>query len=294
MTDFKYLVFYARLRALKQSAIAFLLLTAVVAGQTAQSAVTVVIDPAFERHGLQVLSYGSAGFQEALTQILGSGAASSLGPLQPYTVIVRNPTPTPLAKVVVRYPRRNASDRTIDGTITTTVGDSASGSALVLTPDNRINQAFNSNGSIQITGQAVTGFVGSTIGSKFDPVRFPQATVSLDLVIFADGGVVGPDQAGVVGLEKAKSEVENAMLARLQDTSITDDDIGTWLNGLSAAEAPVDANKHPDLVEGYRIVLAKAILQFMGGGQGRTATALWLQDALAKRRPSGAMLYRLD
>jgi len=248
MTYFKYLVFHSESRALEQYAIAFLLLTVAAVGQKAGPAVTVTIDPAFDRHGLQIMSYSSPGFQKALTQLVGSETVSSLGPLQPHILIIRNSTPVPLAKFVVRYPRTNASGQTVDGTITTTVADSALGSDLVLTPDNRLTQALNSNGRIQITGQAITSLVGATIGSEFDPMRFPHAIVSLDLVIFADGGVVGPDQAGVVDLEKAKSEVENVILAQLQDTSITDNDVGAWLKDLSTATVPVDANRRPDLV----------------------------------------------
>lgn len=67
------------------------------------------------------------------------------------------------------------------------------------------------------------------LGQDFDPHRFLKTTVSLDSATLSDASVVGPDKVGIVDREFRKGLVENSLLRKLLDQSISDADLAKLL-----------------------------------------------------------------
>jgi hypothetical protein len=71
----------------------------------------------------------------------------------------------------------------------------------------------------------------------FDSRRFTSTTLSLDSVIFKNGGVVGPDRFDAIGKAAAGTKAWSELMAKVNDTSVSDNDLNTWLQQLASQPA---------------------------------------------------------
>jgi hypothetical protein len=117
--------------------------------------------------------------------------------------------------------------------------------------------------------------------------------VSLDSIIFADGSVLGPDRLGVIGIEQAKYAAEGDFLRALNDTTMSDADLTTWLNQVATAPVNQAATGRPDPVQAFRHAYASGLIEFLKQ-RGRTAAAQWYTGAHENEVPASTKLHRVQ
>ena len=57
------------------------------------------------------------------------------------------------------------------------------------------------------------------ISGLFDPRRFTSTVISMDSVVFATGGVIGPDNFDLVGQAAASTQAMSDIAAKVNDDS---------------------------------------------------------------------------
>jgi hypothetical protein len=243
---------------------------------------------------VQVFGYSSGQFQPALNSLFGPQAAAALGSIQSYVLVVTNTSGVPVVNAAVRYPRIDSSGKTIDGDMRFAFGDRLSLSpapVFVLAPEPNLSKVLNEWGSQPLSPQSLASMASSIAASRFNPGRFAKATVSLDSVVFSDGGVLGPDVLGFIATERAKAGAETDILTHLGDTSISDDQLIPWLGTFDIRAVPPDSRtglRNP--VQVYKAAFARAVLGFVKE-HGRPQTAQWIKDIQAKRVPPTSTLH---
>ena len=260
------------------------------------------IDPVFATHGIQVFPYSSDQFQGMLVGLVGPDNAAACAPLLPYTLILKNGSPTSIAIVVVRYPRVNTLGATIHGMVISRLVDTAlplaSGEGLILTPESTLNQALNqlkSPHKFPLSPREAISQASGNIQNTWSGERFPSGQVSLDSVVFADGGVVGPDRMGIVALEQGRLVIENEVMARMQDVSVTDNELVQWLTDLANAPPPdvQSTVTAAGQIELYRKGFAKAMLSRLKFAN-RADVPVPFKAAQRQRIPPTTALHRLN
>ncbi len=200
--------------------------------------------------------------------------------------------PSDPALVVVRYPRVNGAGQIIDGQMTHIMPPVIASRQFVLMPDSVSSVAVNSHGKHQPPN--FDSLIRAEYATKFSPQIFPRGTVSLDLVIFSDGGAIGPDRAGMFEVEQGKAQIESAMLAKLRDISIPDDQIKSWLTALASRTAGVvGQDGRPNYLNDHEVGTAGNLLRAMSILGGRKQLADWYAKIQASRRPPASSLHRL-
>ncbi len=99
----------------------------------------------------------------------------------------------------------------------------------------------------------------------------------------------------MLDLKKAEAVSDLQMVASLEDTSITDEQITELLTRLSSAKASAgldNLNVGQFAVPEYQGTVASMLLQVVKT-KGRAQTAQWYRAVLANR-PAASMLHRLD
>ncbi|SRR5579883_138836 len=201
-------------------------LVCLVATGVAHAQIAVDIDPTFARYGIQVLGYPDS--QAELTRLLGAGAVSTLGPALPYLLVVTNTATSPITVVVARYPRIDSSDKPLYGDMVYRFGQAASSpQELIIAPEAGLTRMLNT--PTRSVTSAAPGLVSTISGELFNPGRVKRTTVSLDSVAFADGRVVGPDRLGFISREQRKAAAAGRIVAKIEDTSVSDTDLIAWL-----------------------------------------------------------------
>jgi hypothetical protein len=208
--------------------------------------------------------------------------------------------------VVIRYPRVSVEGRAVRGLVISTIAESAFGLAnadgLILTPEGQVNQALNN-----LPGKSAKPFpatpaqtiqaVDANIKQAWSD-RFSQGRVSLDSVVFADGGVVGPDRMGIFTLLRGQESFENEIAARAQDQSMTDAQFTQWLQDVRQGPPPVP--EISDLASGqlqnYKISLAIAAQTRLKNFPGSTRAVLpdWVKAWQAHKIPAPSTLHPLN
>lgn len=253
------------------------------------------IDPGFARHGIQITTPKSAAFQAAVVRLAGKDLAGQIAKLLPYSMILKSTAAQPLSSVIVRYPRKTAAGQIVDAVNANPLTSGFPGTELLLAPAG-IGTILLSKDKIP-PPTTLPQIVDSAFNSLFDPSRFPQTIVSLDLVIFADGGAVGPDRGGTVALEQALGKAGDQTLAILQDSSQPDPQVTSWLSGLAnsqpSAVPPGDPGYIEAQVQADRAQTAFTLLQLIRRPGGRAAAAEWYRKALASQVPQPSSLHQL-
>jgi hypothetical protein len=257
--------------------------------------VTLDIHPTFQQNGIQITGYTSPDFEAVLKRVIGEGPAAATANLHPYTLLVKSSMPTPLFKVVIRYATKNVDGRIVEeGTVINTVNGTRPGENLVLTPDSSLTANLNAYGRLVIN-QTVNSPPGAPVGPNFDRRFFQHATVVPDLVILANGGVVGPNVARVLEFVKADLQSELDMLALFDDQSKSDEQVFGVLKQLAAWTPKDYLDWRENLSNGNRKARAKGLLQRITlNGETRDRMAQFLRQVVADRKPSASMLHRLD
>ncbi len=276
--------------------VVFLFLSLTASGVRAQQLprVYVDIDPVFARHAIEVAGYLSPDFPSSFARLAGD-SATVISKLRLYTLILKNTAGLAISEVTIRCPKIDTKGRTIQDAMTNVVAPTSIPlEEIVLTPEPGISMVMNSPGKSNMTTQMLQQLVELTY-MRFDPSRYSQVTVSLDSVLFIDGGMVGPDRAGMLELKKAEDASDLQMAASLEDTSITDEQITKLLTQLSSATAITGMDKinvGEFALPEYQSAVAGMLLQIIRT-KGRAQTAQWYRAVLANR-PAASMLHRLD
>lgn len=222
------------------------------------------IDPSFASHGLLFVDQSANGFQSALRSLSGD-YYSQITPVTPYTLILYSTAKSPVALAVMRYPRKDSAGYAVEGVITNHIIEPVRGQPIVLNPDQATTSVLNNHGKLPVpAAQALAQFMQSTL-QNFDPNRFSAVTLSPDLVMFADGGYVGPNRAGMLEVETAKLEYDANLLAQLRDQTISDSDLITQLTAISKQQPGVSTNHHPNYLRDYAISRSGIILRVIEG-----------------------------
>jgi hypothetical protein len=268
--------------------------------------VTLDIDPAFAKHGVLAVGYSHPQFQPMLLNLVGPQNALALEPLRKYTLILKSTYPAPIALVVIRYPRVSVEGHAVRGLVINTIADStiplADGDGLILTPEGQVNQALNhlpgkSARPYPATPAQAIQSVAANIQQAWGD-RFTQGQVSLDSVVFADGGVVGPDRMGVIALLRGEELNENDLAARAQDPSMTDAQFSQWLSDVhqSPMADPEISDRASGQLQNYKITLATAARNRLKNFAGSTRAVLpdWVKSWQARKIPAPSTLHLLS
>jgi hypothetical protein len=220
-----------------------------------------------------------------------------------YTLILKNSNSVAITNVVVRYPRVMTTGPAVSEAIISKVGPTALALAykdgLILTPESNVNQALNHLKGMSEkpfpatpaqTMQMAAGNIANAWGS-----RVVQGQVSLDSIEFADGGVLGPDRMGYIALERLKEAFEIDVIARSQDTSITDEQFVQWVNdmhNLVAASGPPWDTAAGQLIR-YKSAFAFYLQGQLKRGRRGDLAAL-IRAYQSNRMPSPSALHPLN
>ena len=265
-------------------------------GFAASPSVEVDIDPVFGEHNIFAIGHRSPQFRDALVNLVGADNAAVCEPVLPYTLIIKNSNPMPIALIVVRYPRVESTGRPVETSFVTRIASSAmslaSADGLIITPHSTLDQSLNhlrSSRPFPLNPQAAMNQIRSNHEGGYGAQRFPHGKVSLDSVVFTDGGVVGPDRLGIITVEQGQLAIESEIIARYQDPSSTDDDLKAWLTTMSQ-EMIADPKLLPTAaghITLYRISLAKALLNRLNTPRagGRASIVPTLKGLQAQRLP---------
>jgi hypothetical protein len=242
------------------------------------------VDPAFARHGVVALGYTSPAFRQSLVQLIGEENARVCERVLPETLILWNSSPSPVSMVVLRYPDSIVVLRLADLSVSLGPGE-----ALVVPPDTSLTQALHFarlGRQSPISPQRVMGWLqqGPTPG---------QRPLSLDSVVFADGGVAGPDRTDVIVMERDREAAESEIIRHAQDASLSDADFSKWLEEVGRSPLIASDIRQTNL---YGIALARAMLSRLRlpRAGGRTSVAPTLEGAQKRRVPSPSGLHKLD
>jgi hypothetical protein len=181
-------------------------------GQPLRSGTSVEISPAFARHGVSVITSADASFESKVADLLPPAVLSELRPLLPFVIVIHNNSQAAIARTTVRYERTTGDGRMAYGwsrldTSSKTAALAPDGT-LIHTPRTDLSLAVFAVKAGKIPPQGVVAGMASQIATAlFDARRFPSITVSLDSVVFANGGIVGPDNYNVLGEADATAKV---------------------------------------------------------------------------------------
>ncbi len=249
--------------------------------------IKVDVDPSFASHGLLFVDQSANGFQPALQNMAGS-YYTQITPLIPYTVILYNTNPSRVTTVVMRYPRKDSTGAVIQGTTTNAVLPSPTGTTLplILSPDQAVSAVLNTRGKVRPAD--VTPFMGNML-NNLDPQRFSEVTISPDLVMFEDGGYVGPNRAGILEVEEGKAQYAADRLSQFQDKTISDADLRAQLTAI--AQQSIGG---PDKLRNFNTLEARGILQMWDLKSSRAEMAEWYSKLIASHKPAVGSFHRLQ
>jgi hypothetical protein len=169
---------------------------------------------AFSQSGPQVTYYGlpqsevslhassSLTFQTAIGTYLDGDAIAFLQPIIPYSVVVRNDGPMALIAIVVRYSLTEASGKTTTHQFMLSTMSNRPNSMILSGEAAFIGPISGMNRILRLQGQSRANL---TDPARFSPQLLSRAgiyqrsssvKIALDSVVYADGSVIGPDEAG--------------------------------------------------------------------------------------------------
>ena len=95
--------------------------------------------------------------------------------------------------------------------------------------------------------------------------------------------MAGPDRLGFISLEQNKAAAARQVLAKFEDTNISDADLSAWLSTFDASKVPTDlVTGLQDPAQVYQASLASAALRGIQE-RGRTAIAQWIREVTARQ-----------
>ena len=81
--------------------------------------------------------------------------------------------------------------------------------------------------------------------NRFEQRRFSHFAVILDSVVFENGSVLGPDQWGIIAQEQAERSAAQRALKNLSDSSLTDEQVSSWLQEQANEPFLIHPENHP-------------------------------------------------
>lgn len=220
--------------------------------------------------GIELLLPSSPEFTAALTASQGADAVARYQPVLPYTVIVKNNTTESLWVVAVRTCQKEAGGRVIcsDGAMTTSPLSSMSslgpGAMVALSPYGPLTRVLNPSAPPNLATKA-TSLMRSPEDTVESLARQPEVDITLDCVVFADGGVIGPDEGHhmdeLIGSARARSALYSDLM------NLSGDAAREYLSRIADAPMPEWRREEADWqaawYERERWFLAKSLLNLL-------------------------------
>ena len=213
---------------------AFLLIAAASAvGQPMRNGPSADIAPIFARQNVSVVTFNDGTFQSKLGNLLPTDLQGELTPLLPYLVIIENHSQLPIVAIRLRYERTSTAGQVANVWVkldTQPRTDLGPGASLIGGPRSDLVQALWSVRAAKRPDPGLLAVKSSQIyGEFFDSRRVAATVVSLDSIVFANGGVVGPDRYDSIGENTASAAALKEILAKISDPSVSDKDLDDWL-----------------------------------------------------------------
>jgi hypothetical protein len=169
---------------------------------------------------MKLLSQGSADFDAILASRVDRQSLERIGPILPFSVILVNEASSPVIAVVVRAELLNAAGKTNHATVTLVTMNKrrmfAPGSVMFLTPVGGLSTELRRDTPNTIS-DANYEQLERAIKHRSDMFQGRESVrISLDSVVFGDGGVVGPDEAKTLERMNAWLQAERGVLEELQ------------------------------------------------------------------------------
>ncbi|MBZ5725712.1 MAG: hypothetical protein LAP87_12025 [Acidobacteriia bacterium] len=225
-----------------------------------------------------------------MERLLGKEKLDTLTAIHPYMIALQNLSMLSVTTVVFRYPRFTPDGKSVAGVMPYSM-DSLGlkfdpGTTLIFTPDDRLTRLLNGAARDTSSTQVIAANRDKLLAMRFDPGRFPRATVSLDAVVLSDGTVIGPDRDRLIERELRKSEGENSILSKMKDASLSEADALQWLTDESQRPYKNPSfdpfTRLPDFEAFYKADFARTVLKY-ANQYGRAFTVQWIQDIIADK-----------
>ena len=215
---------------------------------------SVVTDGSFERHGISVADPSKQ--PEILAKLLPSTVASgiffqNISPLLPFTLVIDNKGTLPISAVTVRYEKTTPANTVAEET---TFFDTRAhrgregllpGSHWIVVPDSRIADDLQRLQSGLQPRTDLTETDVKRILNRFEQRRFSHVAMILDSVVFENGSVLGPDQWGIIAQQQAERSAAQRALKNLSDSSLTDEQLSSWLQEQANEPFLIHPENHP-------------------------------------------------
>jgi hypothetical protein len=208
-----------------------LILAQAASSQSNQISVSSSVSGAFALHRITVAKAMDNGFTSQFQTALGPANAQQLNQVAPYCLLVANNSDLAIVNIVTRTIMTNSEGRVAYGNNAFDLvrGGLKKGETLAVTPRTQVSQAL-------FYAKRGGTYVGPSMKQLSDEFivqmhnwRVKSIVVSLDSVTLENGAVIGPDTYGVIARETAMIRARTEVVAKLNDTSLSDDDLTEWL-----------------------------------------------------------------
>jgi len=263
-------------------------------GQPLRTGATADISPAFARQNVTVTTFADAAFQAKLSALMPAGVISELNQILPYILIIENHAQLPITKITARFERARADGSLIQCWAQADLrgaGVLAPEGVMIHTPRSDLSQTLLAirSGKSPPPGN-VASLAAQILSSLFDSRRFLSTVVSLDSIVFSNGGVVGPDKFDVIAQATASEDALSAVLQQVSDASLNDSELNAWLQQQATQPAALAAQPDGSINHAVsaQIAQAQAMRSYLAV-HGRPIPGTKIQPPAANVRP-----FRLD
>ncbi len=165
--------------------------------------------------GIELLPGTSPEFEMTLRSFADADSVSSIRPIIPYSIVVKNNTTRPLIGITVRFYLAGASGRTVWHQMTVGTRSNrasnliAPGEAVLVTPETGLNAVLRPGLSLHTSDVPILKARLAKHAHLYSQQE--RLTISVDSVIFENGDVVGPDNARMLQMLNAWAAAEDAV-----------------------------------------------------------------------------------
>lgn len=205
-----------------------------VLGQSLPALNSPVLPSVFSRHGITTWVSTDSGYPAMLDTALGKALVAELGPLVPFSAVIRNDGSVAIAGILLRATMIDGAGKQSWGTSRLQFSRTPlpPGGAVVITPDGGTSQVLylRMQGRVLPPGPPLSTLVSQFVTGRFTSQGIQTVTLALDSIVLANGAVIGPDVFDVVGESQARNGAIVDILAKMSDPSLTDSQLAEWLN----------------------------------------------------------------
>jgi hypothetical protein len=238
--------------------------------------------------GIQMVPGSSDEFASTLTAFAGSSALSLLQPILPYSIIVRNDSTSALRLVIVRLNLKKPSG---DSTWheATLIERIAPGEMALITPVGGLNT--NLRARLQSPALRDTDDLTALLRKRaLEYIAMPEVEVTLDSVVFDDGGVIGPDNIHNLQRMNSWRDADQYVVTELKKRS-SEERITFLQQILALPQKPAGRPEEIDQFQFRQRSTAELMTYFLKAFSSELEVLTGLDDYLQSQVPH---LYRRD